>query len=71
MMPLCAVVGGASIRGSGSRGEGVFNSSSGSRMEMAHGGEPYVSLAGPDAVCVRAMFGDPSDTGQGGLSKCM
>ncbi len=66
------MVGGVNSRGSGSRsGEGVSSSSSGSRLEGGYSGsgEPYVTLAGPDAVCVQAVFGEPSDSGQGGLSK--
>ena len=72
MSILHAVVVGGVNRGSSSRsGENVSSSSSSSRLEGSLGGsgEPYVTLAGPDAVCVQAMFGEPSDSGQGGLSK--
>lgn len=53
-------VGGAGSKGSGTRGEGVSVSTSSSRTDLAYGGESGVTLAGPDAVCVRAVFGEPS-----------
>ena len=68
------MVGGVGPRTGASRGgEAVSVSMSGSRMELGHGAEPSVSLAGPDAVCVCAVFGEPSDgAGQaGGLGKCI
>ena len=68
----------ANSKGSGSRevagslggGGGGCGGGGGGRGDGGAGsGEPYVTLAGPDAVCVRAVFGDPSDALLGGLSE--
>lgn len=60
-------MGGVNGRVSGTR-EGMATGSSGARVDvvMGSGGEPYVTLAGPDTVCVRAVFGEP---GQGSIGE--
>ena len=54
---------------SSNRGVALTLNSSGSRGDVLCGGEPYVTLAGPDVVCVRAIFGLPSNAGEGRLSE--